>query len=103
MILKNTVKTTTQYNTITQFNLVKLKDFCRNCTLLLYCIVLFSEQFKKIEKKTITQYNLVTFKVFMQLQYVGFGTIKKKQKKSNNTIQHNNTIQFGKTYYCIVL
>merc|ERR1712208_280434 len=59
-----------------------------------YCIVLFSEQFKKIEKKPITQYNFVTFKVFMQLQYVGFGTIKKKQKKCNNTIQHNNTIQF---------
>ena len=27
----------------------------------------------------------------------------KKHCKNNNTIQHNNTIQFGKTYYCIVL
>ena len=32
-------KPTTQYNTITQYNFVKFKVFCRNCTLLLYCVV----------------------------------------------------------------
>ena len=55
--------------------------------------MLFSEQFKKIEKKPITQYNLVTFKVFMQLQYVGFGTIKKNRK--NATTQYNTITQYN--------
>ena len=55
--------------------------------------MLFSEQFKKIEKKTITQYNLVTFKVFMQLQYVGFGPIKKTRK--NATTQYNTITQYN--------
>ena len=67
-IKKKEKKPTTQYNTITQYNLVKFKDFLRKlyCVIELYCIVLFLEQ------------------------------IKKKKKKTNNTIQHNNTIQFGK-------
>ena len=76
MILKNTVKTTTQYNTITQFNLVKLEVFCRNCTLLLYCIVFGTILKKEKNNNTITQYKKLYF--FIVLYCVGFGTIKKK-------------------------
>ena len=66
---KNRKKPTTQYNTITQYNFVEIWGLYMQklyFVIELYCIVLFLEQ------------------------------IKKKKKKTNNTIQHNNTIQFGK-------
>ena len=76
-ILKNRKKPTTQYNIITQYNLVKFKVFCRNCILLLYCIVF---------KKTINgSMNL--------LHCVVFGTIRKKQKKKPTT-QYNTITQY---------
>ena len=73
-ILKNRKKQTTQYNIITQYNLVKFKGFLQKLYFVieLYCIVLFLEQIKKKRKKpttqynTITQYNLVKFKGFLR-------------------------------------
>ena len=69
IILKNTVKTTTQYNTITQFNLVKFKVFMQKLyfVIVLYCIVLFLEQFKKTRKNATTQYNTITQYNFVEI------------------------------------
>ena len=85
-ILKNRKKPTTQYNIITQYNLVKFKVFLQKLyfVIVLYCIVFkktingsmnsitplccFWNNKKKTEKTTTTQYNTITQYKFVQFK-----------------------------------
>ena len=96
IIKKKTVKTTTQYNTITQFNLVKFKVFMQKLyfVIVLYCIVLFLEQ-KKCNN-TIQHNNntfFFKFKVFMQKLHfvIVLCCFRNKLKNPEKNQQHNTT------------
>ena len=93
-IKKNRKKPTTQYNTITQYNFLKFKVFCGNRSLLLYCIVLCSGYCIVFNKTIKGSMNSIVFCYCIVL--CCFRNNLKKTEKTNNTIQHNNTIQFGK-------